>query len=186
MAPPIDSRQTNLRAPSIGIRRAAANIFLALIVGGAACKSGSTADNDGSIPVLDSGSGAIFDCTAISFLPPLIEVLRSGDGRPLCEAEFAMVGISPDAEAQPSRDAGAVSCAQTDWSGCPTVSDGREPSCTFALVGLIDWRGAGTTYSVQVTSAGYQPKVVTDVRSGLGGCVTPLAPSSHSVRLDPI
>jgi len=188
----IDSRRTNLLGPSVGARGTGANpvglgiIYLALMVGGTACKSRSPAAEDGSIPVLDDGSVAIFDCGAIALLPPLIEVFGSGDGSPLCEAEFAVVGMSPDAEAPPSPDAGAVSCARTPWIGCPAASDGGEPSCAFALVGLSVQPSAGTTYSVQITSAGYQPKVVTDVRGGVGGCVPPVAPSSHSVRLDPV
>jgi hypothetical protein len=116
-------------------------------------------------------------------LPPLIQVQSSRDGSAICTADFTVVAVSPAGATPPPYALPVESCEQGETFGCPDVSDGAVP-CTFALVSLAS--SAGVSYSVQVSSAGFQPTVVEVRGGGVSGCGGgPRSLPPLSVVLDP-
>ena len=169
-------------------------VCVVLFLGAAGCRHTGSSGNDAADADGDADAdahgfdhGPIFtaDCGAILLVPPVIEVHSSRDGSAICNVDFTVVAVSPDDGTFTPYALAAGSCEETPSFGCPEDSDGAVPTCTFSLGGLASLASSRTSYSVQVSSAGFQPAVVVGVQEGLGGCVTPRAATSNSVALDP-
>jgi hypothetical protein len=164
---------------------------LAALAGAAACSSSHSDDcicdairpSDSGTDGSDAGSDApAADCGAIELLPPVIIVeSASGDSIP-CDATFTLLrGSDGGATSDPGLD--VVACNSLSLlPSCPPPTNDSGAACTYVVLGLA---GEKDPVTIQVTQSGFDPSVASDVHGGVGGCASPVAPSSTIVKLQP-
>jgi hypothetical protein len=145
--------------------------------------SGDAGKHAGS-PTLDAGMdapGLPFEasCGAITIVPPIVTVTNAATGAPICDP---VITIAPDGGAQDGGAGVGVSCGGTQhYGGCPaTPPDGGDLACIYALLAV---QGTST---IEVSAPGYASKIVPNVSSGEGGCVTAVPASQVTVSLVPL
>lgn len=144
---------------------------------------GETPDavSDGDAPDVDNGGGD--DCGAIEVLPPSFTILTSLMSAG-CNPTFTVVD-SPASAAL--ADGGADTPSRTypeqcpGLVGCPPTTGDGGPTCQFVLEGLIF--GSPGPFTIQVSQPGFAPVVVSDVETGVTGCVPTVSASQIQVTL---
>jgi hypothetical protein len=117
-------------------------------------------------------------CGAISEIPPLFTILTA-TGSTECNPTFQIVAAP---EASIPDGGGAVRCP---GFGCPVPPPGGDEACNYVLTSLDEFAPSGP-YSVEISEPGFEPVVVSNVKSGVGGCVPTIPASQVVVTLVPM
>jgi hypothetical protein len=149
----------------------------------AGCSGGSAASTVTiSLDPAEGPTGDASNCGAIELIPPTVTARDARTGAVICDLVITIVAdggaTSPDAG-----NAG-YPCA-SDLGGCPSSApDGGSLSCVY----LVSVGGVfGGPQTILVSAPGYEPKLVPDVQSGSGGCVSnPSAGTQVHVSLEPL
>jgi hypothetical protein len=144
-----------------------------------AASDGETPDgaSDDAAPDVDNDDS---QCGAIEVLPPSITVLTPPMSAG-CDPTFTLVD-SPDASPAPADGGGVATPSRTypeqcpGAVGCPPPTGDGAATCQFVLEGLT-FGGPGP-FTIEVSEPGLAPVVVTDVETGVTGCV-PTVPASQ-------
>ena len=144
-----------------------------------AASDGETPDvaSDDAAPDVDNDDSE--QCDAIEVLPPSFTVLTSPSAG--CDPTFTVID-SPDASPAPA-DGGGVAIPSRTYPescpgavGCPPATGDGAATCQFILEGLVS--GSPGPFTIQVSQPGFAPVVVSDVETGVTGCV-PTVPASQ-------
>ncbi len=144
-----------------------------------AASDGETLDvaSDDAAPDVDNDDSD--QCDAIEVLPPSFTVLTSPSAG--CDPTFTVVD-SADASPAPADGGGVATPSRTypeecpGVVGCPPVTGDGAATCQFVLEGLVS--GSPGPFTIQVSQPGFAPVVVSDVETGVAGCV-PTVPASQ-------